>query len=135
MMLRTLLIFCLIAVTQCSALTPKEVSKFKIPGQRSQDQCLQYAFCLNYLLFTKGVESRAVAYAWSKHSSHAVVLFQLAGQWYLIENEHDTAVSVSGRTDLERIQCFDARASSVRVGSELTGAEMTAYLFKLNLSQ
>lgn len=102
--------------TTTTNLTAKQVAKWKIPGERELNHCMEYAVCLNVVLFERGVESRFLTYSHyaDQRSGHAVLLFRIGDQEYIIDNERDTPVPVSGVTDFEKVRCFDRHAVCMR---------------------
>lgn len=96
-------------------LTAKDVAKWNIPGEREKGQCLTYAFCLNIVLAEHGIKSRIVGCDYDSESEgHAIVLFELSGKTYFIDNERDTAIAVKGRNDLARVRRVLSNVDSVR---------------------
>jgi len=108
------------------AVTPKQIAAWKIPCEKVPCGCIEYAICLNYVLFQKGIPSRMVGYHYGGVGGHVVVLFELGGKNYLIDNETDKAHVVTGSNDLERIQSFDSDAVGVVVPNY--GPEAALYL-------
>lgn len=121
-----------LAIAAQAEITAKSISKLKIPGERVSGQCAKYAFCLNYELFARDVEARAIAYVWDvSKPAHAIVLFKLGAQWWGIDNERDSAVRVTGDTDLARAQSFDASAIRLQTASYYHGYKVAGYLAEL----
>lgn len=137
--MRTLLIAIIGYLTlTCSAraaqpLTPKQIAAWKIPCEKIPYGCLEYAICLNAVLLDKGIPSRVVAYHYGEVDGHAVVLFELNGKTYLIDNETDSAHVVKGANDLERVRSFDRAA--VGLVAPHYGAEAMVYLLKLETAR
>lgn len=96
------------------AITTKEIEKLKLPGKREAYRCMPYAFCMNFHLFSKGIESRHVMIDRGDPKwDHAVVFFKLEGVWYGIDNERAKAIVLKGNTDLEMAKSFDKRAKRI----------------------
>lgn len=110
-----ILILAAIRTMVCGAeLTPKEVGKLKIPGEKVLNSCFLYAWELNGKLADNGMESRVIKYTHSKGTkAHAVLLFSSKGKEYIIDNELDRAIRVRGTTDLEKVKSFDRNAERV----------------------
>lgn len=122
----------LAAISAQAEITAKSISKLKIPGERVSGQCAKYAFCLNYELFARGVEARAIAYVWDvSKPAHAIVLFKLGNQWWGIDNERDSAVRVRGSTDLARAQSFNRFALRLQTESYYHDYKVVGYLKEL----
>lgn len=122
------------------ALTTKEIEKLKLPGRKVNMQCVKFAYCLNYILFSKGVESKLVVIDYGRATKyftkdgkpvgHAIVLFRLDGQWYGFDNEVKKPIPVSGSTDLEMAISFDPDTNKLRDPNKAYGSADVAKFVK-----
>lgn len=122
--MKTVFILSLFLAANALATTPEQIASWTIPGEckgkPANQQCAKYAFLLNLTLAERGIESKALAYHMStdlSQTTHAVVLFKLGNQWYCIDNENDTPVKVSGKTELAMVKKFDPNAVKIQASA------------------
>ena len=83
-------------------------------GALVKDKCQPFAIDAQADLLCRGVNAFYVSYSWSTFGGetgrHAVVLFQSAGRWYLMDNTLYGPLRVRGETVLTLVKCYDHNA-------------------------
>lgn len=112
-------------------ITAAGVSSWQITGERENGRCYTYAIALQLRLQEAGIPARIVGAYWKgKATGHAVVLFWIGGKCFLIDNERDQAMPVTGKSDLKRVRCYNRSIARVESSPEtaLSGTEMVLFM-------
>lgn len=124
-----LVLLALVARSEEKLPTIEQIEAWQIPCEHIENGCIEYALGLAVVLHEKGIPARLVVYG--RGTVHAVVLFELQGKTYLIDNETDKANRVKGKNDLQRVQSFDGLAVCLKEPSTAYGPEVAVYLVHL----
>lgn len=119
------------APLQQQPVTAATVASWRIPGEHENGRCYTYAIALQLRLQEQGIPARIVGGYWKgTKTGHAVVLFWIGGQCYLLENERDQAMPVHGNSDLKRFRCFRPDIARVESNPEtaLSATEMVLFM-------
>lgn len=110
--MRNYLLLAVLVLAGCS--TPVTRAPWRsYPGALRDRQCNRYAIAAQEDLTLRGVEAFYVVYGWSNGNEtgrHAVVIFQDAAGWWLVDNVAAWPMRIRGSTVMEMVKGFDSSA-------------------------